>query len=144
MDFLMYVLPIIAIVAMVVYLFFKLKGNKSQKISTNDVNSNTYAETHSRDANFDRIVMHVEDVFNITGRGVVAIGTIQDIPISVDEHLNILDEEGNVLEVNVLIKGIEKSRELVKSAKPGESVGILLSVNKRLLRKGLILKKSNG
>ena len=88
--------------------------------------------------------MRVEDVFNITGRGVVATGTIQDIPISVDEHLNILDEEGNVLEVNVLIKGIEKFHKLVNSAEPGESVGILLSVDKGLLRKGLILKKSNG
>ena len=144
MDGLMYTLPIIAIVAMGVFLFFKLKGNKNQKISTNDVNSDTHAETHSRDANFGRIVMRVEDVFNITGRGVVATGTIQDIPISVDEHLNILDEEGNVLEVNVLIKEIEKFHKLVNSAEPGESVGILLSVDKGLLRKGLVLKKSNG
>ena len=144
MDGIMYVLPIIAIAAMVVFLLFKLKGSQTQNISTNDVNSDPSAETHSRNANFGRIIMRVEDVFNITGRGVVATGTIQDIQINVNEHINILDEEGNVLEANVLVKGIEKFHKLVNSADPGESVGILLGVDKGLLRKGVVLKKSNG
>ncbi len=51
--------------------------------------------------------MRIEEVFNISGRGIVAAGTVQDISLNINDHLNILDENGNVLEANVLVKGIE-------------------------------------
>ncbi|MBE6601353.1 MAG: hypothetical protein E7637_02455 [Ruminococcaceae bacterium] len=143
--------PFIAIAAigflfltvMEIFLFSKFDNNKN--ISTNDVNSDSLAEPHSQDANWGKMVMRVDGVMNITGRGIVATGTIQNIPINVNERLNIFDEEGNILEVNVLVKEILKFCTIVVNrAEPGEFVGILLDVEEGLLREGLILKKRNG
>lgn len=93
--------------------------------------------------NAGRIVMCIEDVFKISGRGTVVTGTIQDISICIGDQLMVLDEDGNILETDVAIKGIEKFHKLVNNAEPGEAVGILLGAEQKTVRKGLIMKKQN-
>ncbi len=66
-------------------------------------------------------VMIVEDIFTITGRGIVVTGKIIKGTIRLDESLVIM-ETGKVIQV----KGIEMFRKTLDFATEGDNVGLLL------------------
>ena len=134
MNELLNAVAIVAIVAMIGFLAFKLFGAKTK----NDTESISKTERQS----LGRIVMQIENVFHLGKEGSAVIGTIQDVPLNVNDRLMILDKNGNILETNVSIKEMEKFRKPASDAEPGDTVGLLINVDKQFLQKGLILKKT--
>ena len=85
------------------------------------------------------VVLVVDDVFKITGKGNVVIGKLEK-PVSVGDILSLTDADGNHIQ-NVTIKGIEAFRKIHDSAEAGENVGLLLDFEGKLKGEGLTLRK---
>lgn len=68
--------------------------------------------------------MTVEDVFDITGRGVVVTGRIDEGTITRGAKVRYSDQYG--LSREVTVDGIELARQLVDHAQAGDPVGLLL------------------
>ena len=68
--------------------------------------------------------MIVEDLYSMTGRGIVATGHISSGLIRLNDLVEIFHSDGNSITATVV--GIEQSSNLVKKAKSGENVGLLL------------------
>jgi elongation factor Tu len=80
------------------------------------------------------LIMIVEDVFHIVGRGVIVLGQIQNEKIEVGQKV-IVDPEF-LPEFETEIKGIEAFRKILKIAKQNDYVGLQLSgVEKNKLKK---------
>jgi elongation factor Tu len=80
------------------------------------------------------MVMIISDVMNITGRGVVALGQIQNITIKIGDCVVIDPEYTSEIVAEVI--GIEAFRKMLKFAEPGQIVGLILKgVEKKDLKK---------
>ena len=66
----------------------------------------------------------VEDVFMITGRGVVVTGRVESGTGTVGMQVQVV-RDGSVV-ATTAISAIEKFREVIDVAQPGENVGLLL------------------
>lgn len=69
--------------------------------------------------------MEVQDVFSITGRGVVVTGSVAAGTVTVGATIEV-SRNGTVVRT-FRVKGIETSRKARKQVGPGESVGLLLA-----------------
>lgn len=69
-------------------------------------------------------MLTVEDVFAITGRGVVATGAVAGGTLRVGQPVAV--HRAGQLVASATITGVERSRKLRDSAEPGENVGLLL------------------
>lgn len=88
----------------------------------------------------DNFQFLVDDIFTITGKGMVVTGNIKSGTISVGDSVNIV-RNGMVVK-STTITGIEEFKKLLKTAQAGQNVGILLSeVRKKEIAKGDILTK---
>ena len=84
-------------------------------------------------------LMAVEDVFYISGRGVVATGRIERGVIKTGDPLEIL---GLKAAKTTTVAGIEMFRKILSEAKAGDNVGILLrGVEKNDVERGQVLAK---
>lgn len=82
----------------------------------------------------------VEDVFVITGRGVVVVGQVKGDSVMLGDTLNLMSDGVVIHETKV--KGIEMNRKLLDVAEPGMNVGLLLSdINRSDVQAGDILTK---
>ncbi|MGW8121820.1 EF-Tu C-terminal domain-related protein [Roseivirga echinicomitans] len=82
-------------------------------------------------------LMTIEDVFNITGRGVVAVGRIENGTITPNEKVEII---GFGSKISSTVTGIESFRKLIESASMGDNVGLMLSgVKKEDLKRGMVI-----
>ena len=80
------------------------------------------------------LIMIIEDVFHIIGRGVIAVGQIQIEKIEVGQKV-IVDPEF-LPEFETEIKGIEAFQKILKIAKKNDYVGLQLSgVEKNKVKK---------
>jgi translation elongation factor EF-Tu-like GTPase len=70
------------------------------------------------------LIMVIEDVFFITGRGIVVLGTVQNEKVEVGQKV-IVDPEF-LPEIETEIKGIEALRKMLKVANQNDCVGLLL------------------
>ena len=87
----------------------------------------------------------VEDIFNITGRGNVLTGTVENASVSLGDNVDVFCENGKLIEGSVAVIGIEYLRELVKKAYPGDHVSILLRLGSpELVHKDCYLLKASG
>lgn len=68
--------------------------------------------------------MVIEDVFYITGRGIVVVGTVQIEKVEVGQKV-VVDPEF-LPEIETEIKGIEAFRKMLKVANQNDCVGLLL------------------
>lgn len=68
--------------------------------------------------------MPIEDVFYITGRGVVATGCIESGNVHVGDEVVIMD---NNTSLTASVTGVEMFRKLLDQAEAGDNVGLLLS-----------------
>ena len=88
-------------------------------------------------------VMPIKELFNITGRGTVAVGVIESGIIKLNDKLEAVGY--NEENLSVVATGIEMYRKLLDSAEAGQDVGILLRGSERQdVKVGQILTKSWG
>lgn len=82
--------------------------------------------------------MKIDDVFHITGRGVVAVGVIEAGTASTGDDVQIT-ENGATIDY-ATISGVEMLRRLVDTATVGDHVGLLLrGVTQDDLRRGMVI-----
>ena len=92
-----------------------------------------------RDTDKD-FIMHVEDVFTITGRGTVATGRVESGVLHLNEEVEIagLKEETK----KTVVTGIEMFRKLLDEAQAGDNIGALLrGVQRTEIERGQVLAK---
>ena len=79
----------------------------------------------------DEFLLNVEDVFLITGRGTVVTGRVTNGKIKTGEQVAIYtwDSEGNVLELDGTVIGIEMFHKILDTAEKGDNVGIQIDTD---------------
>ncbi len=85
------------------------------------------------------LLMSVEDVFSITGRGTVATGRIERGKVKVGEEVAIVGLEK---EAKTVVTGVEMFRKTLDSGQAGDNVGLLLrGVEKDAIERGQVIAK---
>jgi len=80
--------------------------------------------------------MTIDDVFHITGRGVVAVGKVDAGIVMVGDDIEI--RQNGLLAANATVTGVEMFRKQMDVAGVGDNVGLLLSgVTKEQLKPGM-------
>jgi len=69
--------------------------------------------------------MIIQDVFTITGRGVVVTGQVSAGALSVGDDIIVKRHEKE--DVHTRVKGIEVYRKLINEARKGDNIGILFA-----------------
>ena len=83
------------------------------------------------------LLLPVEDVFSITGRGTVATGRIEAGVIKVGDEVEIL---GLGEDKKSVVTGVEMFRKLLDQGEAGDNVGLLLrGIDKNEIKRGMIL-----
>jgi len=72
----------------------------------------------------DGLIMVVEDVFSIAGRGTVLTGKILSGPVFINDKIQIVSPNGTVIDTK--INAIEAFRKSLDTAEAGENVGLLV------------------
>lgn len=89
-------------------------------------------------------IMLVEDVFSITGRGIVATGKVYKGSASVGDAVKIAGLEIDPVLVDSSIVAIEQFRKMCDTANAGENVGIFLSgISRKDVARGYTILKVN-
>jgi len=90
-----------------------------------------------------RFTMSVEDVFMITGRGVVVTGRVTTGTATIGQSVSVVRNGGVV--ATTKINAIEKFRAVTDSAGVGENVGLLLDAMSRdQVMSGDLIEGQNG
>jgi len=85
------------------------------------------------------LLMPVEDVFSITGRGTVATGRIDRGKVKVGDELELV---GFGTDKKTIVTGVEMFRKLLDDGQAGDNVGLLLrGVDKKEIERGMVLAK---
>ncbi|MBE7005680.1 MAG: hypothetical protein E7424_00830 [Ruminococcaceae bacterium] len=84
------------------------------------------------------LLMYVEDVMTVTGRGVVITGRIDNGKVKTGDKIRIIGSaDGDVKDETFTVEGIEMFHKIMDSAEAGDNVGILLGdVDKSLVARG--------
>jgi elongation factor Tu len=84
------------------------------------------------------LIMVIEDVFYITGRGIIVCGQIQNEKVEVGQKI-VVDPEF-LPEIQTEIKSIEVFRKMIKVANQNDNVGLLLDgLTKKQIKKKMKL-----
>jgi elongation factor Tu len=85
------------------------------------------------------LLMPVEDVFSITGRGTVATGRIDRGKVKTGDELALV---GFGSDKKTVVTGVEMFRKLLDDGQAGDNVGLLLrGVDKKEIERGMVLAK---
>ncbi|MBM4194135.1 MAG: elongation factor Tu [Gemmatimonadetes bacterium] len=85
------------------------------------------------------LLMPVEDVFSITGRGTVATGRIDRGKVKVGDELALV---GFGSDKKTVVTGVEMFRKLLDDGQAGDNVGLLLrGLDKKEIERGMVLCK---
>jgi elongation factor Tu len=85
------------------------------------------------------MLMPVEDVFSITGRGTVATGRIDRGKVKVGDELALV---GFGSDKKTVVTGVEMFRKLLDDGQAGDNVGLLLrGIDKKEIERGMVLAK---
>ena len=122
-------------------LFSKLFGRSNETDDQREIrlyNENKPEATGSPVQNMGKSVFVVNDVFSISGRGTVVVGTVTEGSFSVGDKV-IIDSESNT---EAVITGIEMFRKLLDTVHEGDNAGILLgNVPRNCISRGDLLIK---
>lgn len=87
------------------------------------------------------LLMPVEDVFSISGRGTVVTGKIESGSINLNDEVEIVGT--NILKTNCI--GLEMFRKVLEVAMAGENVGVLVrGIKREEVKRGNLLSKPNS
>ena len=85
-------------------------------------------------------MMHIEDVFTITGRGTVATGRIERGSLSVGDEVEIVGLSHDIKKT--VVTGVEMFRKLLDKALAGDNIGALLrGIQRNEVVRGQVLAK---
>jgi len=85
------------------------------------------------------LLMSVEDVFSITGRGTVATGRVERGTVKVGDEVEIV---GLKPTRKTVVTGVEMFRKLLDQAQAGDNIGTLLrGIDKNEIERGMVLAK---
>lgn len=85
------------------------------------------------------LLMSVEDVFSITGRGTVATGRVERGTVKVGDEVEIV---GLKPTRKTIVTGVEMFRKLLDQAQAGDNIGTLLrGIDKNDIERGMVLAK---
>lgn len=85
------------------------------------------------------LLMSVEDVFSITGRGTVATGRMERGTVKVGDEVEIV---GLKPTRKTIVTGVEMFRKLLDQAQAGDNIGTLLrGIDKNDIERGMVLAK---
>ena len=86
------------------------------------------------------LLMAIEDVFSITGRGTVGTGRIERGVIKLNDEVEIVGLREKP--TKTVVTGIEMFRKLLDEGQAGDNVGVLLrGIDKKDLERGMVLAK---
>ena len=98
----------------------------------------SYIPTPTRDVD-KPVLMPVEDIFTITGRGTVATGRVERGAIKVGDPVEIVGIRPTKTSV---VTGIEMFRKTLDSAQSGDNAGILLrGIDRKEIERGQVIAK---
>ncbi len=84
------------------------------------------------------LLMAVEDVFSIEGRGTVATGRIERGKVKINEEVEIIGLRPEVRKT--VVTGIEMFRKLLDEGQAGDNVGLLLrGIDKDAIERGMVI-----
>jgi elongation factor Tu len=99
----------------------------------------SWIEVPKRDVDKD-LLMPVEDVFSITGRGTVATGRIESGIANTGDEVDIIGMGAEKLKST--ITGIEMFRKILDRGEAGDNAGILLrGIEKTDIKRGMVICK---
>ncbi|MGL4643471.1 MAG: elongation factor Tu [Vagococcus fluvialis] len=99
----------------------------------------SYIPTPSRDTD-KPLLLSVEDVFSISGRGTVVSGRIERGTVSVGEEIEIVGIKNETKKA--IVTGIEMFRKTLEKGEAGDNVGLLLrGVTKDEVERGQVIAK---
>lgn len=85
----------------------------------------------------ETFIFDVDNVYVVTGKGTVAVGTVRNGSVKVDDTIYIL---GGETPLESVATGIDKNKALVDEATVGDEVGILTrSISKEQIKSGYII-----
>jgi elongation factor Tu len=89
------------------------------------------------------LLMAVEDVFSITGRGTVATGRIERGMVKTGEEVEVIGF--SVDKKKVVVTGVEMFRKTLDEGRAGDNVGLLLrGIGKEEIERGQVIAKSGS
>lgn len=89
----------------------------------------------------DEFIFPIDDVFTITGHGIVVTGTIESGSIYVGDEVWIAKNKNAK---KTIVSGIEMFRKLIDSAEIGDNPGLLLKgITKNDVKRGMVLVSKN-
>ncbi|MCG8432293.1 MAG: elongation factor Tu [Candidatus Omnitrophica bacterium] len=89
------------------------------------------------------LLMAVEDVFSIEGRGTVATGRIERGKVKVGEEIQIVGLREAPLKS--VVTGVEMFRKLLDEGQAGDNVGLLLrGIEKKQVERGMVIAAPNS
>lgn len=105
--------------------------------TANNFNTATLMNNYSTGASFQ---FTVEDVFSISGRGIVATGRVSAGELHLGETVTLVKQNG--MRRSVRVTGIEMFRKRLDVAREGNNVGLLVSdIDRGEIQRGDILIK---
>lgn len=104
--------------------FFHKKDDITREIDEIHARSNKAPAFTNFDTRTNAVFL-IDDIFNITGRGVVVTGTVKQGTFQSGDKIELEKQDGSILPCT--IKGLEMFRKILSSATVGDNVGILLS-----------------
>ncbi len=89
------------------------------------------------------LLMAVEDVFSITGRGTVATGRIERGMVKTGEEVELVGFSED--KKKVIVTGVEMFRKTLDEGRAGDNVGLLLrGIDKEQIERGQVIAKPNS
>ncbi|MFH1888831.1 MAG: elongation factor Tu [Candidatus Omnitrophota bacterium] len=127
-----------------------IKGSASKAMATDDPNSpeakpildlmkavDEFIPIPTRDLD-KPLLMAVEDVFSIEGRGTVGTGRIERGKVKINEEVELIGLRPEVRKT--VVTGIEMFRKLLDEGQAGDNVGLLLrGVDKDSIERGMVI-----
>ena len=108
--------------------------------AVNNFNAPEPMNNYSSGSNGSNFQFNVEDVFFITGRGVVVTGRVASGVVCVGDTVTLVQQGG--MRKNVTVTGIEMFRKMLDVARAGDNVGVLLrDVSRGEIQRGDMLIK---
>lgn len=106
-----------------------VKFEESAETTTDNTESSSggakdkFEQGNSEELKKEDFLMYVEDVFTITGRGVIATGRVVNGILKTGDSIQVVSEDGSMMEATVA--GIEMFNKMLDEAKKGDNIGLL-------------------